>query len=518
MKGEFNLIFQADTTNANRDASWMIAFQWTGQGYTVYYRSLDYLFESQEQTAFYFDNLAKQNFDYITQTVIKDQINVLGVNNMPKKTKSAIITIATVNGSGGITKFNVVDGGAGYVSTPTISASIGSAGAFVPVLRDGKIVDVIIVSPGTGYNAVTSVVSIDEPIDSSLNYVSIPLGKDYLWQVDSSIIEPDGYQEPKKVIISFFDAKNDGQIDDPDAFANIVDPTYVSPSTGALANFVYFERLSDGLRYRITDMPITAYATEADVVDHLDGELFYFYSTDVVKSWSTSLNDYVLEPTYFAKVGRSGLKFQYTHNSAEDRRIDPAKTNIIDIYMLTASYDTSYRNWLTSGSGTEPLQPTSNSLEQSYSSLLEPIKSVSDTIIYHPAKYKVLFGTQASGNLQATFKAVRNSATSISDNELKTGILTAINEFFSVENWDFGQSFNFGELATYVMNQMTPYIVNFVLVPKTNIVFGSLFEVSSQSDEIFISGAKISDIEIIDSLTASQINATSNIVINTVGT
>jgi len=187
------------------------------------------------------------------------------------------------------------------------------------------------------------------------------------------------------------------------------------------------------------------------------------------------------------------------------------------VYMLTSSYDTAYRNWLTTGTGTAPVPPTTNSLEENYSALLEPIKSVSDTIIYHPAKYKVLFGANATANLQATFKAVKNHSAGMSDNEIKTGILSAINEFFAIENWEFGQSFNFGELATYVMNIMTPNIVNFVLVPKSNIVFGSLFEIASQSDEIFISGATISDIEVIDSLTASQINTTASIVINTVG-
>lgn len=432
LKGEFNLIFQGDTTNSQKDASWMVAFQWTGQGYTVYYRTLDYMFESKEQTAFYVDN-TRQNFDFVTGTVIKDQISILGINSSPNL---------------------------------------------------------------TSYQA---------------------LATDYKWQIDENIIEPDGYVEPRKVKVSFFDAKNDGQVEDPDAFTNIVNPEYVSLNTDALANFVYFEKLADGLRYRLSSVDITAYPDESYVTDKLDGQYFYFYDADVVKTWNDALNDYVLEPAYFAKVGRAGLKFHYEHNSGEDRRIDPAKTNIIDVYMLTSSYDTAYRNWLATGVGTTPVAPTTNSLEENYSALLEPIKSISDTIIYHPAKYKVLFGANASANLQATFKAVKSHNASYSDNEIKTGILSAINDFFAIENWEFGQSFNFGELATYVMNIMTPNIVNFVLVPKSNIVFGSLFEIASQSDEIFISGATINDIEVIDSLTASQINTTASIVINTVG-
>jgi len=39
-----------------------------------------------------------------------------------------------------------------------------------------------------------------------------------------------------------------------------------------------------------------------------------------------------------------------------------------------------------------------------------------------------------------------------------------------------------------------------------------LYEVACQSNEIFISGAEIADIEIIDAVTASQLKSTSNIV------
>jgi hypothetical protein len=192
--------------------------------------------------------------------------------------------------------------------------------------------------------------------------------------------------------------------------------------------------------------------------------------------------------------------------------LDPGKSNIIDVYLLTSTYDLEYRNWITTGEGTEPLAPTSQSLDQNFGSKLESTKTISDEIIFHPVQYKVLFGSQASLNLQATFKAVRNPTIPTSDNDLKTKILLAIDEFFSLNNWDFGQTFNFSELSTYVMNLLTPNIVNFVIVPKMN-NFGNLYEIACQSNEIFISGAKISDIEIIDAITSTQLK-TNNIVTN----
>ena len=346
------------------------------------------------------------------------------------------------------------------------------------------------------------------------------IGKDYQWQIDSAVVEADGYVEPKKVKVSFYDYNNSGQVTDPDTFDNIVDPLTTSNETGHLDKFVYFKKLSDGLRYELVNIdvtPILSYPTEDDapILGQRDPDyLYYFYdsSENVMKSVSTAtstLNEFVYEPDYFAYPGRSDLKFHYVHNSGEDRRIDPSKSNLVDVFLLTSAYDASYRNWLTTGVGAEPLAPTSQSLESNFSSSLEMIKTISDEIIFQPVKYKVLFGSQATVNLQATFKAVKNSTRPISDNELKTRILSAINDFFNLSNWDFGQTFYFSELSTYVMNLLTPDITNFVIVPKSSNNFGSLYEVACLSNEIFISGATIFDIEIIDAITSSQLKTTS---------
>jgi hypothetical protein len=173
--------------------------------------------------------------------------------------------------------------------------------------------------------------------------------------------------------------------------------------------------------------------------------------------------------------------------------------------MLTADYDAEFRNWLLTGSGTPPKPMSSQALENSYDSVLDPIKAISDEIVFQPVKYKVLFGASADINLRARFKAVKNSSSTASENDIRSRILTGINDFFALENWDFGKSFYFSELSTYIMNLLTPDITNFVIVPTVN-NFGSLYEVSCQSNEIFISGAQSIDIEVIDSITAVQLN------------
>lgn len=345
-------------------------------------------------------------------------------------------------------------------------------------------------------------------INTQNTTTAISLSSDYIWQIDGSIIEPDGYLVPTKVNVSFYDNNNTGQITNPETFENIVQPDTLSGDTGYLDKFVYFQKLSDGNRYKLLPpSSIVAYPTEVSVLSPVNNQLYYFYDNNenVVKRYSSATASFVYDSQYFARVGRSGLKFYYQHNSGEDRRIDPSKSNIIDVYLLTASYDSSYRAWLASNSGPEPLAPTSASLEQNYAYMLDGMKTISDEIIFQPVKYKVLFGSKANTSLRATFKAVRNPTIPVSDNELKTKILSAINDFFALENWDFGKSFNFSELSTYVMNLLTPNITNFVIVPKTG-TFGSLYEITCLSNEIFVSGTSVSDIEIIDAITANQLN------------
>jgi hypothetical protein len=129
----------------------------------------------------------------------------------------------------------------------------------------------------------------------------------------------------------------------------------------------------------------------------------------------------------------------------------------------------------------------------------------------------VLFGNKASPNVQASFKIVKNSEIVISDNDVKSKVLSAINEFFALENWDFGGNFYFTELSAYVMNRLAPNIVNFIIVPKqSTLSFGSLYEIRAEKDQIFINGATVNDIEIISAITASKIKSAGAITSNTV--
>ena len=203
------------------------------------------------------------------------------------------------------------------------------------------------------------------------------------------------------------------------------------------------------------------------------------------------------------------------HAADASTRIDPSASNIVDTYILTRSFDTQFRQWLDGALSTKPLPPSSDALFQNFGVKLNEVKSISDEIIYHPVKYKVLFGDKASSDLQAQFKLVKNPDKVLNDNDVKSRVISAINEFFSLENWDFGERFYFSELSAYVMNQLAPDLTTFVIVPQDDTqTFGSLYEIKSESDEIFISGAQVTDIDIIDAITASRLKAAGNVAVS----
>ncbi len=218
---------------------------------------------------------------------------------------------------------------------------------------------------------------------------------------------------------------------------------------------------------------------------------------------------------YTARKGRSSIDFQYKHHAGQETRIDPSVSNIVDVYLLERTYDNLFRIWLQEG-GSKPTVSTADQLRINYSGTLNPLKSLSDQIIYHPVKYKILFGSNADEQLQATFKVVKNPKTNVSDAVIKTRVIAAINEFFALDNWDFGDAFYFTELAAYIHNELAPDLLTAVIVPnQSGQGFGSLFQIDSAADEIFISGATVDDVSIITALGANQLAASGTVVTST---
>jgi len=358
----------------------------------------------------------------------------------------------------------------------------------------------------------------------------VPFTVDYDWEIVEEYRDAEGYVDSSKIQVSFFDEDDDGVVDDPDLFDRIVDETvnvktkyvflkktttidgveeyYYIPTSKATAEGLY--TFTDGTG-SIKVFEETSTLGSTSIYD--DGQVFYFIKEDVFKVLNKTTGNTVVSQDYMAKVGRDKLKFHYVHAADESTRIDPSVSNIVDTYMLTKSYDNAYRLYLEGTTSVKPLTPSSDQLYLNYGQQLNTIKSISDEIIYHPVKYKILFGEKADTDLQATFKIVKNPEQVINDNDVKTRVISAINEFFALENWEFGEAFYFSELSTYVMQQLTPYLVTFVVVPsQITQSFGSLYEVKCESDEIFISGATVADVSIIDSVTATRLRSEGSIV------
>lgn len=212
--------------------------------------------------------------------------------------------------------------------------------------------------------------------------------------------------------------------------------------------------------------------------------------------------------SYFVKKdARSGVKFHWKHYAPDDNRIDPSRTNIIDIFVLTNSYTEEVNLWIANGAqGDFPKPPTSTELKDMFADVETKI-SISDSIIWHSATYLPLFGTSADDDHKATFKVVKASNSTYSDDEIRQEIVSLINQYFDVSLWDFGESFFFTGLATYIQQKLSTEIASVVIVPKNpTSKFGQLFEIPCDSDQIFVSTATVDNIEIVNSLAKSNIN------------
>ena len=343
----FSLGNAGSVADTNLDASWWFKFSNDGSTYTVNYRSLNYIFESEGDNKFHYD-AQERIYDYKTGRSVKDTVKLLKTNS----------------------------------------------------------------------------------IVSSGNSVGYPIN----WQIVDTVTESDGFQDNRKIKVGFFDNDDDGVVDNPEIFDIIVEPD-TTPAT----KFVFFEKyisydnIARFRPYAASNFVVSE--NESDITlssaTYDDEQLFYFYdeSENVVKKYDSETNTLAVSTDYYARRGRSNLSFQYKHHAGQETRIDPSVSNIVDVYVLERTYDNLFRIWLQDG-GTKPGASTSDQLRINYSGILNPLKSLSDQIIYHPVKYKILFGSNADETLQATFKVVKNNKTNITDAVIKTRVIAAINEFF----------------------------------------------------------------------------------------
>lgn len=228
-----------------------------------------------------------------------------------------------------------------------------------------------------------------------------------------------------------------------------------------------------------------------------------------VASTPESLSSYLQDQTVGTELwkrheGRNNLNFAWFHRSPSYHLIDPSPTNIIDTFVITKGYYTSLKRWLETPQGVQPVSPTPLDLRTSYGYLLEN-RMISDTVILHPGKIKLLFGSKATSSLRATFKVIRSENRTLTDNQIKTTIVTVIRNFFDVTTWEFGETFYATELFAAIHAALPSDINSVVLVPTlTQNQFGDLFQVLAREDEVFYPDISVDNIEIISGYTATN--------------
>jgi hypothetical protein len=340
------------------------------------------------------------------------------------------------------------------------------------------------------------------------------LAIDYPLFVTGQQIQSDGYPDDYAVQVSTIDINTLASYD-PDFFTTIVGS---SPTAWVFFKIITVE--NDFYNYQLLPPGAInyAYATQgaiesikyeypAGTVFYATGQNKYFETIQQPASQPPILTLVDVTTSYAKFDGRGDIDFQYRHNSSNTTRIDPATTNIIDLYIVTQSYYTQYQNWLNDTTGTvpEPARPTVDELQQAYGGL-DNFKMISDSLIPNSVTFKPLFGNKAEPALQGTIKVIKSPSTTASDSQIRSSVLTALNSYFTLDKWDFGDTFYFSELTAYLHVQLAGLISSVVLVSNNpNQPFGDLYEIRSAPNEIFVNGATVRDITVISALTPQNL-------------
>lgn len=374
------------------------------------------------------------------------------------------------------------------------------------------------------------------------------------WQIVGVYQEADGYVDARKVKVAPIDINDDLVPARPRQFSEYVQYddfvlfefytdfdgyTYDRVVKGVIHDFRYEDQLvinnaadtvspssySDIRQLSNTDWVIVKNETVAQQFagnSNANGIVIYAVEQNTVLQvlpLSTDNTQVVVLPTdnYFVRNGRGKTQntadsvitngtIRWQHVAPNDVRIDPSISNIVEMTVLTKSYMRQVRRWQARPTTEFPLEPTSNELTTEFAEL-NTYKSASDSLVFRSARFRLLFGTQADAVYQARFRVVKLSD-QLSDNELKTQIIATINDYFSVENWEFGETFYFTELSTYIHQRLGSAIGSIIILPKsTSGSFGEMFQVTAEPNELFISTATVNDIELISRINNQSLRA-----------
>lgn len=379
------------------------------------------------------------------------------------------------------------------------------------------------------------------------------------WNIISPIKYDDGYTDNRKVVVTAVDTDNDLVPDRPLQFREFVGEQdliffeyytdfdgyfYDRPLAGNIADFrnetvlnidysgntIQAGSRTDILQLSGTDLLIVKEISLVSnvvvgqtAISNTSGLIVYDYTADKIyqmQQSSTTMTALFLVETsdYFVRNGRAAgqntslieddeIIFKWKHVAPKDVRIDPSISNIVEMLVLTSKYNDAVQQYKNVPGTPFPLPPTSAELSNEFAALDE-FKTASDSLVFRSAAFKILFGTDAEPESQARFKIVKLASTTLSDNEIKARVIKAFDTFFSIENWEFGETFYFTELSSFVHQQLGSNIGSIVIIPKNSAgSFGDLFQIKAEPNELFLQTAKINDIEIVDKISSQTLRA-----------
>jgi len=494
----------------SNDASWLIKSEFTEKGtntnakFTLTARGLDYVFQSTDDVRFFYVKDYK-TLDTETGLSVQDRIDILADVNTKIAKGSGATATATVS-TGSINSYTITNAGSNYTAAPTVTItdSAGVGASAVATVHNGSLIAVTPIETGSGYVSPTVTIETQQ--------IGGKLPAPIQFAVIDNFTEQDGYIDNKKVKVAPYDADEDGMPDYPLSIDEVIYDTTDNK------NYIFFESYQDfdGYTYYKLSSTVTAVSTLTNSGIEFLTTTKKFYNSGSLVTTTGQQGEYTAtigSTIYRSNIGRSyktnnGLSdplfFQWKHTAPRDQRIDPSISNIIELILLTSDYYDDVLEWTANDRSANefPVEPSVETLNGLFASSLKPYKAIGDQIIYTPAKFKKLFGSSADVTLQGTFKIIKSAGATITDNEIKARVLASINTFFDIDNWTYGESFYYTELCAYIHSQLSTQISSVVIVGKdAESVFGDLFEITSDPNELFYSTATVDDIEIINSFT-----------------
>lgn len=256
--------------------------------------------------------------------------------------------------------------------------------------------------------------------------------------------------------------------------------------------------------------PVTVYHNSFVYYNRADASSdweYITYSTGVAQEYALEqlANLSSAEVLYKRARGREKINFLWLHQTPNYHLVDPSMTNIHDVFLIQKGYYNDFRSWL-AGTGEKPTVPTALQLRNDYSNLL--INSMlSDTVVLHSGSFKLMFGDKSIPQLQAQLLVVKNTNSTLTDSQLKLNIVDAVNTFFEIDGWDFGQTFYYTQLSTAIHKAMPSDINTVLLVPLyPDNYFGDMFQVNIGEDEIVQADIGIEDIVVTTNLNAVNLH------------